>query len=494
MKRILYILLVMALPLALLPGCRNIADPVFDESSSQRVQNLIDEAYDTLTSSQEGWYFSDYLGFGSSSLGGYWFWCKFNKDYTVEAACERMFSYPEDEGTDSTVIPTFTVAKSDFDLIRGRGAVLTYNVFNEVLHSFSEPRSGAPNAEQGDYEFTIVEVTPDLVTVKGIKTGKTMYFYKKTDSKTVGETLNAINDFFNEFSACPAWTPDIKTGAITKAQAEEWAATAPVEADSHRCLKAIPSITRSGRVFTLNYSVDQGMEEMEYETAPGVNEKFQVHKFETKSVSFPFIPSRTEKAIDLITPVTYEGYEISGFTFAYDGELGVLTSNDANQTIKMTQSFPPINKLFPEYSWIADPTTGGSGPSFMAAWNAATERNMALNGETLVPEVWYGSMQATLGNSAVGITFLSELGPDLWGAQYNFTFEAIDETENEISLVFTGNGALDSAYYRNTFQGLIDAYANHSPYYIEANSLTNPTVVVFTSKADSDFYFTCEKL
>ncbi len=130
----------------------------------------------------------------------------------------------------------------------------------------------------------------------------------------------------------------------------------------------------------------------------------------------------------------------------------------------------------------------------MAAWNAAVERNNALNGETLVPEVWYGSMQATLGSSAVGITFLSELGSDLWGAQYNFTFKATEGTENEISLIFDGNGELDSAYYRSTFQNLIDAYVNNSPYIIEANSVTNPTVVVFKSKADPDFYFTCEKL
>jgi len=361
MKRLIYILLATALPMAVLSGCQKIDDPVFDQSSSARVQALIDSTFETLTASPEGWYLADRTGYGNdnSGYGGYWFWMKFNDDYTVEVAAEMDLTDAKLIGAGlAPKYPAGSTVKSDFDIIRGRGAVLTFNINNPIFHFIADPDIIPPDGLQQDYEFTIVSVAPDLVTVKGIKTGKTMYFYKKTDSTLLVDAFAPLKTLSNALATPPAWVVSI-AGVISEEQVEEWVADAPNLIYEEEYAKAVPSvaittpITDGGtlviptRVISLTYSVDKGMVEANV-AVDGVMQKVQVHSFETTTVEIPFIAARSGTEISFFEPVSVAGKEINAMAYALDyvDEAGnnviSLTSTDADKTMKITALFPPV--------------------------------------------------------------------------------------------------------------------------------------------------------
>ncbi len=335
MKRLFIILSTLTLSLIALSGCKMFDDPAFPESSAQRVQNIIDETFETLTSWEEGWYFNIYQGVEEDNeIGGFWFLCKFKTDYTVEAAAE----------IDVVGSPKGSSKVSGFELIRGRGAVLSFSDFNPIIHFLATPNFATPNGFEFDYEFTIVEVTPDLVTVKGIKTGKIMHLYKKTDGKSISDAMNDLATIGNRTGRSKVFTTTVEGayvsdefGYVSKATRGNLAVTSTRTYDAtlnDYNINLFGAIV--ARIINIEYDV---FVRMEQGYLPGSHELQEVPVTEYKSVKINYTPSLDGTRLNLCEPITVMDKEIT--SFVYDEATETFISDDPGNTVKLKEQIIP---------------------------------------------------------------------------------------------------------------------------------------------------------
>lgn len=160
-KTLLFIL--MALPTLLLQSCLKDQEDIFDTPSSIRMQEVLDNAKKVLTSSEEGWAF-DYYPDRYLSYGGYAYTVKFdNQKVTVGSELEPG-----------------TFESSLYKLTNDNGPILSFDSYNTLMHYFATPSSAQYEGLDGDFEFIIMEVTDDLITLRGKRTGNTMHMRRLT--------------------------------------------------------------------------------------------------------------------------------------------------------------------------------------------------------------------------------------------------------------------------------------------------------------------------
>lgn len=164
-KTLLYVLMV--LPTLLLQSCLKDQEDVFDTPSSIRMQEVLDNAKKVLTSSEEGWAF-DYYPDRYLSYGGY--------AYTVKFDNQRV--------TVGSELDPSTLEVSLYKLTNDNGPVLSFDSYNTLMHYFATPSSTHYEGLDGDFEFIIMEVTDDLITLRGKRTGNTMYMRRLTKPAT----------------------------------------------------------------------------------------------------------------------------------------------------------------------------------------------------------------------------------------------------------------------------------------------------------------------
>ena len=162
MKKI-YILLLMALPALMLQSCLKDQEDVFNKSASARMSEYLKNANDVLVGASNGWAL-DYYPDREQSYGGY--------AYTVQFNREGVDIRTEMDGGEE-------VYSSLYKLVADDGPVLTFDTYNPALHYFATPwgSSGGYEAYDGDFEFIIMEATPQRVTLKGKRSGNIMYMY-----------------------------------------------------------------------------------------------------------------------------------------------------------------------------------------------------------------------------------------------------------------------------------------------------------------------------
>ena len=146
-----------------LQSCSNKEEEIFEESPSVRLQALMDKTQATLVSSENGWVM-DYFPDRDLSYGGFLYILKFNKQ-SVEAYCELSDDLSES-------------IDSRYKLSNDDGAVLSFDSYNEFLHFFATPSSGRYEAYEADFEFKIMKVEDDLITLKGKRSGNAIYLHR----------------------------------------------------------------------------------------------------------------------------------------------------------------------------------------------------------------------------------------------------------------------------------------------------------------------------
>lgn len=179
-KNIISFVILLALPTLLFTSCLKDQEDVFDQDSSKRMQDALQNAKDVLRSQANGWVMDYYVG-DSSEDGGYAFIVKFDS-LTCWATSE----------VDDTLSDT-----SYYMLTNDNGPVLTFNTYNKVLHQFATPSSGNYEGDHADFEFTIMSATSDLVVLKGKRIGNMAYLRPLTktpeqylaDVKTMSDSL-----------------------------------------------------------------------------------------------------------------------------------------------------------------------------------------------------------------------------------------------------------------------------------------------------------------
>ena len=151
-------LVMIALLAATFAACSRDEESLFDKSAAVRAQEAIENAFDVLTSAENGWEVAYFPNLETSSKGYNMVW-KFNKNGKVSATAKNSTTTMNKIMTDSA--STWAV-KSDY------GPILTFDTYNDVIHAFSDPQENGAGL-LGDYEFLILKATPEVVILKGKK-------------------------------------------------------------------------------------------------------------------------------------------------------------------------------------------------------------------------------------------------------------------------------------------------------------------------------------
>ena len=177
----LFLATMLALSTMMMQSCLKDQEEIFDEPSSTRLQAALDNAKEVLTSSENGWVF-DYFPDRYLSYGGFLYTVKFDAS-KVTVGCEL------DPGNFET---------SYYRLTDDNGPTLSFDTYNSLMHFFATPSSGNYEAYDGDFEFMIMEVTDDLITLMGKRTSNIMYMRRlNEDAATlIDGAAEMSNNFF----------------------------------------------------------------------------------------------------------------------------------------------------------------------------------------------------------------------------------------------------------------------------------------------------------
>ncbi len=246
-----YILMGLAACLAM-QSCYKDQEDLFSESAANRLTESAIKFTKALESSKQGWLLQYYPGGSSQAYGGYNTLLTF-KDGKATISTETQVSAEDNPWKEYTSL---------YRVNTEQGAVLSFDTYNPALHFYTEPQgSDAVDGLQGDFEFVIMDVQENEITLQG-KRYKTMMkltrlpenFDKKAFTEKVAEMEASIK--YSDFN---------------------------IEADGKELGK-----------LTFNYNTLTG-------TA------------DDKSVTYPF--TFTEKGIQFVSPVTINGKEYDALTF-----------------------------------------------------------------------------------------------------------------------------------------------------------------------------------
>lgn len=177
-------------------SCKNEEDDLFNSSAAERLMQAEKDYTERFISSEGGWVMElyptneildptdDYVNMGK----GYLVLNKFNNDNSVTVGmknAESGNSYVEDN--------------SAWQIISDNGPVLTYNTYNKVLHTFSDPAGNGDigTGIGGDYEFVVISLEKDaqIGMLKGKKRGTYNRITRLAPGTNFEEYLNDVNDF-----------------------------------------------------------------------------------------------------------------------------------------------------------------------------------------------------------------------------------------------------------------------------------------------------------
>lgn len=184
-------------------SCSPEEDDLFSKSAAERIDAAIKEDLAVLRGAKNGWVM-EYYPSESKMYGGYSILVAFNEDGTADVSCD-LFSHDK-------------VVSSQYEVKQSTGPMLTFDTYNEIFHFFSEPSNFLGIGEtgkgmEGDYEFLIIECTPEQVVLKGKKTGTKMVMTPIPENESWSQYLGNIKEVAK--GAFPALY-DVKVGGETQ--------------------------------------------------------------------------------------------------------------------------------------------------------------------------------------------------------------------------------------------------------------------------------------
>lgn len=177
---------ILAASTVMLSSCLKNQEDIFDVDAANRLEQRLADCKNTLISSEHGWVF-DYFPDRAISYGGYVYGLKFTEN-DVTVTCELAPGQTE---------------TSLYKMTNDNGPILSFDSYNTLMHFFATPSSSNYEAYDGDFEFIIMDVKPDIITLRGNRTGNTMYL-RRLDSDPVQYVSQAVslaeNIFQTEFN------------------------------------------------------------------------------------------------------------------------------------------------------------------------------------------------------------------------------------------------------------------------------------------------------
>lgn len=281
----LYKMLYMAAAVLLAAACTPEEDDIFSDSSANRADAAIAADMQVLTGAANGWVM-EYYPEASQSYGGYNLLLSFSEDGHVTVAGDIVSD------------PTATTT-SLFSVKQSAGIVLSFDTYNEIFHFFSTPSNsqGGGNGYglEGDYDFLILEATPQQIRLKGKKSGSYAVM-----TPMEGDWATYLREIQGAEAAMQSSSFEISDGTNT--------ATASL----------------NYRTLVINYTDGD----------------------EALSMTVPFIVTLT--GYKFYEPITLWGKTLTGFTYDAAGNAFTETSGSG---IIMTKIIPPLNEQFVNGMW-----------------------------------------------------------------------------------------------------------------------------------------------
>ncbi len=184
-KTILYALTA----LVVLAGCSREEERLFDLSASERSQKAMENAENILTGATNGWHM---VYFANPEK-------KTSAHVQLQFAKDGQVSATQAKSAKKIVRDTASV----WGVVNDICPILTFNTYNNVMHTWADPGTNGLGYE-GDYEFLILEATPERVRLKGKKYGAYSVLYAMKEGEDIAtlttESDEILNDIFKSYN------------------------------------------------------------------------------------------------------------------------------------------------------------------------------------------------------------------------------------------------------------------------------------------------------
>lgn len=268
-------------------SCLFSEDDLFEESSAERLNASVVEMKELLLSAENGWKLEYRYGSGGIE-GAANIFMKFNANDVVMASDFATSSYTPGE----TCTSMYTVQSYN-------GTELSFDSYNEILHSFCTPNSYTDPGYQGDYEFIVRSMSENEIHLTG----------KKGDVDMVMTKLDTSLD----------WTTYLASAAQISEDSDYSSFNLMVGGQN------VTGISRVGHAFVLSTTGSDGSVSQSY---------------------YPFIC--TDNGVHMIEPLTVEGVVMQDFT--WDNSTNTFTCINEGVDAKLVFERPAgYDKYLGEY-------------------------------------------------------------------------------------------------------------------------------------------------
>lgn len=184
MKKIFYIL-AFALSCSFYQSCVNEEEDIFDNTYDTRVNEHCENALNVLTSNPNGWEMLYFLN-NELSVPSYTLLADFKKEGKSGSA---KFAIKADVTGNKYVESDYT----SFDMTTSNGPMISFSLYNDVLHMFSDPE---PNGKglMGENDFRVISATNDEVVLTGNKYGAVTILRPLKEGQNWEEYFDTILD------------------------------------------------------------------------------------------------------------------------------------------------------------------------------------------------------------------------------------------------------------------------------------------------------------
>ena len=378
-----FAILAAAVLLSPLASCVKDQPEVFDKPSSARMQDYLENVRGILKDSAEGWALSYYPGSKYAT-------CYIGLKFTAQEVTAYAQDQPEEAVT------------SRYKLVADDGAVLSFDTYNAIIHYYSTPNQSLYQARGGDFEFEIMKVTAERITLRGKRSRNFCYLDRL--SRNVSEFLAEMNEAEAKLDIVAF------TGEVTGGLVEGF-----MDGTSHTL-----SIGRKG-----------------------------AEALEMLSARYMVVPG----GIHFNEPFTFQGVTFQDFT--YDSENGTLTGSGIAFQKVIPEGYVPYSEYLGNWSFYYYHGES-SFPVELVEFEKGSTFKMKGLSEFFEPVIGYDAARGRLtwnaqAVGAVGATTVMLAGWDLltsggslsWGEEYGMIGIVTDNTAVELEVNWEDNGQSD---------------------------------------------------
>lgn len=463
MKKFIFPLIAAALTMGFV-SCVNEEKDLFDGSAAERL-NEASAKYTAALSADGGTYVMEYwptyysespFGAMGPSSKGYLMCLQFNANGSVRVGMNNEYTHNQ-----------YREATSVWEVITDMGAVLSFNTYNENLHTFSTPESsvnGVYTGDQaygvsGDYEFIVTEIAKDgqHVMLKGKKNGTYSRLTRLPEGTNFEDYLADINNFVNTTLPSSMKNYLLMTVGKTVYKSEDWNTTNPniytftstAELDERRQPYLI---TKQGDEYHMRFrSAVHGMEEsaeafvsdLVFDPNTGcfnswiagesgkitglVDEDMPefLRVSMNNSTNWTFLPTEgsMSDSVKVVIDKLLEGTKVSKSTYKLDPDKGIsFLSTDYGQTVNLTISMRSSTAMPFVYVFSGSNTDKGfayTDTQTTAGKNATLAKNYrsTIDGIEELIQIFGSEFRAERCDTGLNVTKMKMVrvdNPDIW--------------------------------------------------------------------------------